>query len=217
MKKELTPAESELAKERFLITSLPLLNDGYGTVECMIPHRLQVKLLSTPGFPKAPMRVPKRVDLRDMYTGELPGFDQSNPVFPPLGMFATEDIEAGTCIEDERPMIISSRGFPVLTQRNMNPQQEQQLLEGAKNALNGTLKTVWERLDMERQMIFLSLANAHTDGDDATSFFLGRFITNTLGCDIDDTGNQYGGVCNVLSRVNHRYAFISLFITSSIY
>jgi hypothetical protein len=218
MIKELTLAESQdmsakNSKECFRITCLPQLDDGYGTVECIIPHGLKIKLLSAPGFPKAPMSVPKRVDLREMYTGEIPEFDQSNPVFPQLGMFATEDIEAGTCIMDERPMIISSHCLAASDQPNMSPQQ---VLNIMKNDMNDLVKTAWDRLPRRRQIIFLSLANAHTDGDDASRPFLGRVRTNALGCGLDDPENQYGGICSVLSRVNHRYAFISLLSTSSI-
>jgi hypothetical protein len=194
-------------KEHFRVTRLPQINDGYGTAECIIPHRMKVKILSTPGFPKAPMNVPKRVGVRDMHTGEKPKIDpsSSNPAMPQLGMFATEDIEAGTCIIDERPLIVSTHILPmkVAVSTGTTPQQVQEIL---KNDLNEYIKQAWSRMDSPKdQFAFLSLANAHMDGNDKHRPFLGRVRTNALGCDLNDPGCQYGGVCAILSRVNHRY------------
>jgi hypothetical protein len=141
-----------------------------------------------------------------MKSENYPQCDLANRVLPHLGMFATEDIQAGTCIVDERPFILACQAQKLVPTPGLTDDEVRKVLF---DNWNEAIKAAWNRMDEGRKYCFLTLKNAHTEGDDYSKPFLGRFRTNSMGCGIKFDGISYGGVCNCLSRVNHRYVFTS--------
>jgi hypothetical protein len=189
-----------------LICRLPQnADDPHGTVQCLVPSQFKARILSTPGFPKAPLQVStQRLGMKEMGTGNELKPRQGIRDAPQIGVFTEEDIEAGELLVDERPIMIVSQKGETPNIPNLTRTELQQIMT---DRMNKCIEIAGGRMDPVKQSSFLFLKNSHTEGMVAGRPFLGRVLTNVLECGLDWGGTRYGGVCTILSRVNHRYVF----------
>ena len=95
---QIAESDTECKDDEYCFTSFPqpateeLARDGHA--ECLCTGWFKRKVLSTPGFPSPIVRPPRK----SYEVREVRGRG--------LGLFATEDIEAGDLILAERPLIV---------------------------------------------------------------------------------------------------------------
>ena len=186
-----------------MFTTMPHIDDGDGDTEWITKgQNAKEKVFNTPGYPA---RTPKpRPDLYEVRS--TPDMGQ--------GVFAKRNIKCGELIFSERPLLVAptwlgggtrtgdvARKFAKYT-----PDQVRQVLifEFEK-----VLDTAVQRMGEKGKASFMSLFNSHTA--DGSGPLFGIMRTNSFGCNelSDDGPFIYGGVCNIASRINHRYVPIS--------
>jgi hypothetical protein len=169
-----------------------------GWTECLIRGSTKRAILKTPGFPQAPLKLPRLVYCL-------------GPTSMGVGMFATKDLSMGDHILSERPLTVSPIGIRVPVgighSGNLSPEQLRQamLFEWEK-----LLEICFNRLEPDNQAAFMALANSHTK--DGSGPILGVIRTNGFEVDgLQDSipEGSYAAVCKIMSRINHRFVVIS--------
>ncbi|KAF8995773.1 hypothetical protein BDQ17DRAFT_1430162 [Cyathus striatus] len=177
-----------------ICTRIPNSSDSNGFAQCLVTGTLKEKILSDPGFPRAP---PCAVN--------PPVYRISPAGSRGMGMFATHDIEVGDLIIAERPLVVIP-GMPTyrIDEITIPPLQGDR---AARLALEGSiLEFVVRSMDMDNKRAFLGLKNSHPMDP---SFLCGILRTNTLLIDLGDVGfgigreMLYNAVMKTISRVNH--------------
>ncbi|VDB85285.1 unnamed protein product [Peniophora sp. CBMAI 1063] len=186
----------------YLITSLPqpvrkeLQRDGWA--ECLCTGWLKRMILSTPGFP-SPIEHPAQVRYEIRKSGSRG-----------LGVFATEDIDAGDLILAERPLLVRMIWTPPAPNtKHLSPKQR---LEGMYADMERSMETLASRLEPERLELYRALYNSHkTDGSGPLSGImrtnglpLGEVEDPTaLSMGLSPGQNRYSCVGAKCSRFNH--------------
>ncbi|KZV74908.1 SET domain-containing protein [Peniophora sp. CONT] len=181
----------------YIATTLPqtggLVIRRDGLTQCMCTGWFKRTVLSTPGFPSPIVHPPKVV--YEVRAAEGRG----------LGVFATEDIEAGDLILAERPLFIKM----VLNPARFRPDMDQEVKLRAMYAnLEENIEAICSRMPPETLTAYKSLYNSHeTDGSGPLT---GIWRTNGFGVGLHDptisddkATNGYSGVGEIASRFNH--------------
>jgi hypothetical protein len=126
-----------------------------------------------------------------------------------LGMFATRNLQVGELIECERPILLTPYllDSPLVTGRpTFIPPLK---LSANRKAWESIFCPFFERIDKDKQDKYRALANSHPE--EGFGPLLGTYRTNSFQHSLDDQGqasNEYTGIYDKISRVNHRYVFL---------
>lgn len=134
------------------------------------------------------------------------------------GLFANRDIKRGDIFLAERPLLVVPHGVRPLSTGTIpdhyTPQQIQQIIA---HEFESVLEFALGRSSSENQAAYKALHNAHTG--DGSGPLLGIMRTNAYGIgslyDGTDEVANYGAICKVASRINHRYVSMFFFQPSS--
>ncbi|KAF8987488.1 hypothetical protein BDQ17DRAFT_1289216 [Cyathus striatus] len=181
-------------------TRVPSISaDAYGTSECVLYSRTNLRLLNTPRFPRSPT-------LFDPLSApyQIRGTESSG-----LGIFATHPLKIGDLILVERPLVV------IAVKTDLSSVDEcpefvrikTKEMEATNETLAGIvdpmLDIVFGRMSREKQDAYLALANIAAG--DGTRKLPGIWQTNSFGFTyINGEGeDQYAAILKEMSRVNH--------------
>jgi hypothetical protein len=121
-------------------------------------------------------------------------------------MFATRNLKMGDLVYAERPILMTRPAAHMPLELPPNTSREQ-MVHMTLREWERTLQVTFDRLTPERQTACLALANSHTE--DGSGPILGIIRTNGFGVKLCGEGElktqQVTVVCEILSRINHRY------------
>ncbi|KAJ7641066.1 SET domain-containing protein [Roridomyces roridus] len=169
---------------------VPFVSDsapGEPTTECIFhPGSKEVLMQELPGFPQPMVNSLERNS--PVRVGEAPGKG--------LGVFASRVIEAGELIFSERPLLVAAQWLPT----SSLDQFEDILAVGVK------------QIGDEDKAAYMALMNSHLE--DGSGPLTGIFRTNGLGIkglrpDLKGVTAMCTGVCDTISRINHRRSGMS--------
>ncbi|KAE9386381.1 hypothetical protein BT96DRAFT_1026255 [Gymnopus androsaceus JB14] len=141
-------------------------------------------ILSTPGFPRAPLPPTNPDAYQIVDAGGGKG----------LGMFAARDIRAVDLVVDERPMMVvpgSSTGV-LANKEGFGKYTEEQQKQILLYEMGRAIEIAWSRMPEMHQRAFMELKNAHEQ--DGSGPHMGRTRTN---------GRIDCAICKDISRINH--------------
>jgi hypothetical protein len=204
---ELSAKTLEYTDDALICTSIPargasdiLPRDerNHGSAECLLTGAAKRVIYNAPGFPK---------DITCLRSSQKHYFIKSTTTMG-LGMFAGKNLNAGDLILAERPLMVVPMILPMPV--NFPPElNAEQKVQAYLHEAGKTLKRVFDRMTPSDQKSFLALSNAHTAGGNNEMFGIVR--TNGLGISelareetTDVFADMYSGICDNLSRVNHR-------------
>ena len=158
--------------------------------EACIPRSLKKHILALPGFPRP---VPKFTKpLQEIRAAGSKG----------LGMFATADLIRGQYVSFERPLLACMPELPadVLNHSQYNHHQIARITYFQAEKVYQSMVSRMQPADREA---YMSLANVHTIEEGPC---VGISRTNRLNSGLCDPrgGDKMSGVCERLSRINHR-------------
>lgn len=182
-----------------LMTSIPpmnhdttLANTPDGWTQCMITADTKARILSTPGFP-SPVPQPSRVR---HWVG--------NTAKKGLALFATESLEFGDLIVSERPLYFGMAHLGPSQDVSSNAPIDE-IIASTLQIAEKNMETIISRMPLERAKAFRALANSHLH--DGSGPLMGIVRTNGFSASPlsgKDLGSKHNGVCDILSRANHR-------------
>lgn len=190
---------SQMEADTRLVTTQPPQRPGTtlkefpdGWAECIITAKMKARILSTPGYPQ-PVKPPPKTRY---CISKSPKRD--------LGVFATESIEPGALIISERPLLLAMVSCPVLGELSKSATHEQ-FVAASLHSAEKFLEQAVSRMAPERQKAYRELHNSHLH--DGSGPLLGVMRTNGLMAKPlcgSTPSTQCTGVCEIMSRVNHR-------------
>ncbi|VDB85283.1 unnamed protein product [Peniophora sp. CBMAI 1063] len=163
-----------------------------GEAECACTGWFKRMVLSTPGFPSPIVRPPKIVyEVRDV-------------VGRGLGVYATEDIQAGDLITAERPLIVKMAMNSARARSDLSPED---ILRATFANLERSMELLCSRMSSETLRKYTSLYNSHkTDGSGPLT---GIFRTNGFNVGVNDPAipgvDAANGVYSCVGALSSRY------------
>ena len=157
-----------------------------------------MKVLNAPGYPA---RIPKphRPDLYEVRSTSDMG----------IGVFAKRDINRGELIFSERPLLVTPTRYRPSSRSEIPPHytamQINQILMFEHEQV---LKAAIDRMSEEDRARYMSLCNSHHEDGSGPIFGIMRTNGYRLGLlyDGSDKSSDYGAVCDLGSRLNHRWS-----------
>jgi len=198
-----------------LMTTIPARFDGRppdpdGHSEWIVHAPTKSKVLNAPGYPQPVPKLPGNVK---------PYVVKSTPTMG-KGVFATRDIPMGGIVFAERPLLVVPSALTESTGVDIN---EYSLADYTKIMLfekEQKLEVAVGRMQPDRRAKLMALTNSHLE--DGSGPIHGIVRTNGYGVQklYDGDGQPEGGesnlrhysvVCDVGSRINHRFRFSCIF------
>jgi hypothetical protein len=178
-----------------LVTTFPPQNEGEklanhpdGWSECLLEGpEIKRNILSVPGFP---MAVEKPPDVRHRI--------EDSPLGG-LGVFATKELNLSDLIFAERPLLVAPMRQPQLPVAVNVDATRAEIRQATMSAYDAWFQAAVSRMNPTARMSFLALGNRHPDD----GWGPGRFLSNAFALKKEPL-DQYGGIHNEISRINHR-------------
>jgi len=193
-----------------LYKTIPHIHDGDGFTEWVIGEsNAEGRVLSSPGYParKPKPRLPDFYEVR-----ATPDMGQ--------GVFAKHDIKHGELIFSERPLLVAPNWVSPKDLKNLSlvsPAQWKEIMSLEKEKC--LEYAVQQRMSESNKELYMSLHNSHTT--DEAGPLVGILRTNGFGIRKLTTSPghpkqlRYSAVCNIGSRLNHRYFFFNFIYRSN--
>lgn len=202
--------------DQYLVTSLPQSSSEAikrdGETECMCTGWFKRMVLSTPGFPSPIVHPPKVI------------YEVREVVGRGLGVFASEDIEAGGLIIAERPLLVQMAWNHARYRSDLSQEERLRAVSDRLSRIytvthewlqtytnmEENMELICSRMSPQALKAYTSLYNSHqTDGSGPLT---GIMRTNGFGIGTDDPAvvvgegreADYSCVGAIASRFNHR-------------
>ena len=206
---------SDYPVNTMLLATIPMCFDGKpsdpdGHSEWIVHAPTVTKVFNAPGYPQP---VPKP-------TGNVKPYTVKSTLTMGKGIFATRDIPMGGMVFAERPLLVVPTA---LTASPIVDTNDFSLMEYAKVILlqqEQQLEVAVARMEPGRRAKLMALMNSHSeDGCGPITGIVrtnGYAVKNLWDGDGEPEGDAphpryYSAVCDVGSRINHRFHFFSLF------
>ena len=207
--------ESNHPANLVLFTTIPACFTGQppdpdGHSEWIVCAATNRKVLNAPGYPQP---VPRP-------TANVKSYVIKSTLTMGKGVFATRDIQMGEIIFAERPLLVVPRALRSTTEVDAIEYSIEDYTKIMLFQREQQLELAVERMEPDRRAKLMALMNSHLE--DGSGPLNGIVRTNGYGVgnlwdgDVkpDDDGSSpyyYSAVCDVGSRINHRFVFLWLF------
>lgn len=216
---EFSAVPSNHPANTIVMTTIPMGFDGKspdpdGHSEWIVHAPTKSKVFNAPGYPQP---VPKP-------TGNGKSYTVKSTLTMGKGVFATRDIPMGEMVFAERPLLVVPTALTATATVDVNKPKLVEYMKVMLLQQEQQLEVAVARMEPDRRAKLMALMNSYSE--DACGPITGIIRTNGYAvknlCDGDgppDEGNTphpryYSAICDVGSRINHRFHFLLVYFST---